>query len=163
MDFTTLKGLSNIPKAMPQSLSAIYLHTVFSTKNRHPFLSDESLRKEVFAYIGGICKTFDCQPVAIGGWEDHAHVLVRFGKEVTVSGFIKEVKRKSSVFAKELMPAFSWQAGYAVFSVDASGLDNAARYVRNQEEHHRGVGFQDELRALMTEHGIEWDERYFWD
>lgn len=148
---------------MPQSLSNIHIHAVFSTKGRSPYLTDEDFRREVFAYIGGISRNLDCQPVAIGGWIDHVHLLARFGKEVTLATWIKEVKRNSSTFAKRRIPDFSWQSGYAAFAVDARGLDAAARYIRQQDEHHRTVPFQEELRGLMEENGIEWDERYFWD
>lgn len=148
---------------MPQSLSCILIHAVFSTKNRHPFLADPSYRAEVHAFLGGVSKRLGCQPVAIGGTEDHVHCLVHFSRTLTVADWIKEIKRVSSSFVKERVPDFSWQAGYGVFSVEAAGLDRAAAYVRTQEAHHQKRSFQDEFRALMVEHGIEWDERYVWD
>lgn len=77
--------------------------------------------------------------------------------------WIKEVKRVSSVFTKERIPDFSWQGGYAVFSVSPEGIERVTAYIRGQEEHHRKIAFQDELRELLSEHGIDWDERYVWD
>ena len=148
---------------MPQSLSCILIHAVFSTKKRHPFLADPDFRSEVHAYIGGISKRLGCPPVAIGGVEDHVHALVWFSRTVTVADWIKEIKRVSCSFAKGREPRFGWQAGYGVYSVDLHGLDCAAAYVRNQEQHHKKVTFQEELRQLMAEHGLEWDERYIWD
>ena len=58
---------------------------------------------------------------------------------------------------------FLWQSGYGVFGVDRQGVDRVAEYIQSQEEHHRKVSFEDELRSLMREHDIEWDERYVWD
>jgi REP element-mobilizing transposase RayT len=147
---------------MPQSLSSVYLHAVFSTKNRHPYFHGE-LRPRVHAYIGGVTKKLGCESVAIGGVEDHVHLLVRFSKTITVADWLREVKRISSSFVKETHPSFSWQAGYGVFAVEHGSLDRVATYVRTQEEHHRQVSFQDELRTLMQEHGIVLDERFAWD
>jgi len=149
--------------AMPQALSSIYLHAVFSTKARQPRLNSQELRQDVHAYIGGVSRRLGCDPIAIGGVEDHIHLLVRFGKTISVSDWIKEVKRVSSVYVKDRQPGFSWQAGYGVFAVNQAGLDAAATYVRNQEEHHRKFSFQEEFRILMREQGIEWNESYVWD
>ena len=148
---------------MPQSLAGVYLHAIFSTKHRNPYLADRAIREEVHAFLGGVSKRLDCPPLAIGGVEDHVHVLVRFARTLSIMEWIKEVKRVSSVFAKERTPDFSWQGGYAVFSVSGEATDRVIAYIRGQEEHHRKFGFQDELRQLMSEHGIEWDERYVWD
>jgi putative transposase len=154
---------ATIIRSMPQSLAAIYLHLVFSTKNRQPLLTDRDFRSEIHAYLAGITKRLECPAVAIGGVEDHVHMLARFGRTVTVSDWVKETKRVSSSFAGERLAGFAWQSGYGVFSVDLENLDRVTSYVRSQEEHHRKVSFQDELRQLMKEHGVEWDERYMWD
>ena len=148
---------------MSQSLSSIYLHAVFSTKERQPFLVDSRFRKEVFAYIAEVSKRVNCPPVEVGGFDDHVHVLVRFGKTISVADWMKEIKRVSSGFVRERNPEFAWQTGYAVFSHNASDVEVVRDYIRNQEEHHRVVNYQVELRKLMSEHGIEWDEKYFWD
>ena len=82
---------------MPQSLAAVYLHLVFSTKDRFPFLNDESLRRRLHEYLGGVTKTLDCPPLRVGGVEDHVHLLVRFGRTVSIADWVKEVKRVSSI------------------------------------------------------------------
>jgi putative transposase len=148
---------------MPQSLSAVYLHAVFSTKNRYPYLADSIFRHEMHAYLASVSKQLDCPAIEIGGHIDHVHALVRFGRTRTIADWVKETKRVSSIFAKQRQPEFAWQGGYGVFSIDPSTLDRVVAYIRNQEEHHRKVSFQDELRQLMTEHGIEWNEIYVWD
>lgn len=148
---------------MAQSVSNVYVHGVFSTKGRQPLMAESSLREEMFGYLGGVSSQLGCQPVAVGGYSDHAHVLVRFSRTITISDWIKELKRVSTAFGKTRIPGFGWQAGYAAFSVDERGLGDAVAYIRNQETHHGRVSFQEELRAIMTENGIEWDERYFWE
>jgi REP element-mobilizing transposase RayT len=151
---------------MPQSLSAVYLHLVFSTKDRRPFLRDKSTRDAIHSYLGSVSKQVDCAPILIGGVEDHVHVLARFGRSITQAEWVKELKRVSNIWLKERGPDytdFAWQGGYAVFSVSQSNLEQVKQYIANQEEHHRKIGFQDELRALFRKHGIEWDEKYVWD
>ncbi len=151
---------------MPQSLSAVYLHAVFSTKERRPFLDDVALRTELHAYLGGISRQLECPPLMIGGVADHVHLLARFGRTITQADWVKEVKRVSSAWLKEHdahCHDFAWQAGYGVFSVSASRLDAVREYIVGQEAHHRKSTFQDEFRALLHKHGVEWDERYVWD
>src|ERR1044072_9163154 len=102
---------------MPQSLSAVYLHLIFSTKERRPSLSDQSLRKDLHAELGGITKTLECPPIVIGGVEDHVHLLCRFGRTITQADWVKELKRVSNLWLKEEggIANFEWQAGYADF------------------------------------------------
>lgn len=150
---------------MPQSLSAVYIHLVFSTKERRPFLRDDRVRSELHSYLGGISKQLECPPIKIGGVEDHVHLLTRFGRKITQADWVKELKRGSNLWLKQEfgLADFEWQGGYADFSVSASNLDRVKRYVANQEQHHRKISFQDEVRGLLRKHQIEWDERYIWD
>jgi putative transposase len=151
---------------MPQSLAAIFLHLVFSTKNRQPFLRNTNIREEAHRLIGGASKTLDCPPLIVGGVEDHVHVLCRFGRTITLADWVKELKRVSNQQIKQFGPGiseFQWQGGYAAFSVSQSNVDAVKRYIANQDEHHRKVNFQDELRTLLREYQQEWDERYAWD
>ncbi len=150
---------------MPQSLSAVYIHLVFSTKHRQPFLRDAVLRKDLHSFMGGTSKTLGCPPLIVGGVEDHIHLLARFGRTITQAEWVKELKRVSNLWLKEEsgLTNFDWQAGYADFSVSQSNLEQVKIYTANQEEHHRKMSFQDEVRALLTKHEMEWDERYIWD
>lgn len=98
---------------MPQSLSAMYFHLVFSTKERRASLQDGALREAMHAYLGGIAKRLDCAPLRIGGVADHVHVLGRLGRNITQANLVKELKRVSSLWIKEQgpsMPAFSGRA-----------------------------------------------------
>jgi putative transposase len=150
---------------MPQSLSAVYIHLIFSTKDRYPFLKDEELQKDLHAYLGGISRELDCPPLRVGGVEDHIHLLARFGREITQAEWIKELKRVSNIWLKTEggLREFQWQAGYADFSVSASNLERVKRYIENQKEHHKRMGFQDEVRTFLSKYKFEWDERYVWD
>jgi len=161
------KGVAtNRRENMPQSLSMVYIHLVFSTKERRPFLRDHSVRRKVHAYLGEVSKRLDCPPILAGGVEDHIHILARFGRTITQAEWVKELKRVSNQWLKEQSPDFAdfeWQGGYADFSVTQSNLEEVKQYIACQEEHHRKMTFQEELRALLRKHQIEWDERYVWD
>lgn len=151
---------------MPQSLSAVYIHLVFSTKERRPFLKDRATREALHAYLGGISKRLDCQPIIVGGMEDHLHLLAKFGRTITQAEWVKELKRVSNLWLKEQdrgYADFQWQGGYSAFSVSQSNLEAVNEYIANQEEHHRKLNFQDELRKLLRKHDVEWDERYVWE
>lgn len=150
---------------MPQSLSAVYIHLIFSTKEHLPFLRDETIRSSLHSYLGSISKKLQCPPILIGGEEDHVNVLARFGRTITQAERVKELKRVSNIWLKKQgeFEGFEWQGGYADFSVSQSKLERVKQYIANQQEHHRRISFQDEVRSLLKKHQVEWDERYIWD
>ncbi len=151
---------------MSQALSAVYLHLVFSTKERHPFFRDRTVRESLHAYLGSVSKQLDCPVMLAGGVEDHVHLLARFGRTIAQADWVKELKRVSNAWLKQQGRDyfdFEWQGGYAVFSVSPSNLEKVRAYIARQEEHHKKTGFQEELRALLLKHNLEWDERYLWD
>ena len=142
------------------------MHTVFSTKDRRPFLRDTALRQEMHCYLGGILKHLDCQPFIVGGVEDHVHLLASLSRAGTAAEMVKEVKRGSSLWAKEReagLRDFGWQNGYGMFSIGASQIEDVRRYIAEQEQHHRKVSFQDEFRLLLKRYELAYDERYVWD
>ena len=148
---------------MPQSLSNVIVHLVFSTKNRTEWLTPK-IRDELFAYLVGILKDIGCTPVQVGGHVDHVHALFALARTRSMAQVVEEVKTGSSKWLKTKgVSSFAWQVGYAVFSVSMTDVDSTVAYVRNQEEHHKVVSFIDEFRALMKEAEIEIDERYVWD
>ncbi len=151
---------------MPQSLSCVHLHLVFSTKERRAFLRDRALRDELHAYLGGISRELECPPIKIGGVEDHVHVLARLGRTIAQADWVKELKRVSTIWLKargRALADFQWQGGYATFSVSQSKVPQVIQYIETQEEHHHGQSFQDELRALLQKHNLDFEERYLWD
>ena len=152
--------------AVPQSLAKILVHAVFSTKDRQPFLRDKPLREELHHYLGGILINLECQPVIVGGVEDHVHVLCALSRTCHASEMIKEVKRGSSLWMKTKSPDladFAWQNGYGIFSIGFSQIESARDYIAGQEKHHHKMSFQDEFRQLLRRYKIEFDERYVWD
>jgi putative transposase len=151
---------------MAQSLAQIYLHIVFSTKNRKPFLQHAPSRKRLHKFLAKTCNKLDSHCLECGGVEDHVHLLCRLSKTMSASDLIKELKRVSSVWVKgELtnLRGFYWQNGYGAFSVSPSHVAPLQKYIANQEEHHRRESFQDEFRRLLRKYGVEFDERYVWD
>ena len=149
-----------------QSLTAIYVHIVFSTKDREPFLSDPAVRAGLHAQLGEISNRLGCPAIVTGGIDDHIHQLGHLGRTVSPADWVKELKRVSNLWLKEQgdqFKSFEWQRGYAGFSVSQSNVDQVKDYILNQEEHHRKQSFQDELRALLRKHNLAWDERYLWD
>jgi putative transposase len=151
---------------MPQSLAKVYLHLVFSTKNRHPFLKDKALRDACHGYLAGTCKARRSPSLIVGGVEDHVHILCMLSREESIAVLVRELKRESSKALKLKAPSlrgFYWQAGYGAFSVSPSHVEALKRYIANQEEHHRKETFQDEFRRLLRKYSVEYDERYVWD
>ena len=151
---------------MSQSLAQVYLHIVFSTKNRFPFLDDNELRDEMHRYVGGTCNNLVCPVLRVGGVADHIHILCRLGRRITIADLVKELKRESSKWLKTKsarLADFHWQAGYGAFSISPAHVDALRVYIDNQEEHHRITSFQEEFRTLLTKYGLEWDETFVWD
>jgi REP element-mobilizing transposase RayT len=151
---------------MPQSLVQIYLHLVFSTKHREPFLRDPLIREEMHGYLKGILDNLGCPRLKIGGVEDHVHILCQISQNVSLVDLIRDLKRDSTKWIKSQYPTqqhFHWQAGYGAFSVSPAHIDVLCEYIAKQEDHHRQVSFQEEFRKLCLKYGIALDERYVWD
>ncbi len=150
---------------MPQSLVQIYVHLVFSSKDRRPFLRDKPFRERLHAYLVGACKGQECPSLQIGGVEEHVHLLVRLGKTVDIATLIRELKKESTkwVKAESNLGDFHWQSGYGAFSISPTHVEPVTEYIRNQEKHHKMESFQDEFRRLCKKNNIEIDERYVWD
>ena len=129
---------------MPQSLSAVYIHLVFLTKNRQPFLRDVEMRTRLHSQLGGISKTLGCALILTGGVEDHVHLLARFGRTITQAEWVKELKRVSNLWLKDVYEVrdFEWLGGYADFSVSESNLEQVKHYIAHQEQHHRKISFR---------------------
>lgn len=151
---------------MPQSHAQVWVHLVFSTKDRRPFLRKDSFRTEMFRMLSHQVNESKCTSASVGGYFDHVHLLLGLSRTITIAKLVENVKTETSKWAKHHQdgsPAFSWQAGYGVFSVSHSLLDSVDKYIRNQIEHHAKVTFQDEYRRICEQHNIEIDERYVWD
>jgi REP element-mobilizing transposase RayT len=150
---------------MSQSLVMNLIHLVYSTKQRQHWIA-EAHRNGLLGYQAGIFQNWESPAIVIGGTEDHVHALFALSKNHALKKIVEEVKKGSSKWMKTdgpKNPVFQWQAGYGAFSVSASNLDEVRRYIENQEEHHRRMTYQDELRALFGRHGIAFEERFVWD
>jgi putative transposase len=151
---------------VPQSLSNILIHVVFSTKHRHPHLRTPELRGTMTGYMVGILRNIQCPSLIVGVVEDHVHLLCSLHRTVTVAGLVEKVKTSSSARIKEedaTLKEFHWQNGYGAFSVSPSNIEQVQRYIAGQEEHHRRRTFQEEYRLMLERHGIRYDEQYVWD
>ena len=150
---------------MPQSLAKIYVHLIFSTKNREPLL-DDAVRADLHPDLGGILRDLDSPLLEINSEPDHAHALFVRARTHALSDVVGELKRGSSVWLKTKGAAFErfhWQNGYGAFSVSQSGVDDVRESIRGQHEHHKRVSFQEEFRSFLRRYEIEFDERYVWD
>lgn len=159
-----LKGRP-IDERMPQSLARIYLHLIFSTKDRAPTITDE-IRDPLHGYMATVLKNLGCHANLINSVEDHVHLLFELGRTVAVSKVVEDIKKSSSKWIKTQpggVADFAWQNGYGVFSVSHSNFEAVRDYIANQREHHRKRTFQEELRTLLEKHGVDYDERYIWD
>lgn len=151
---------------MSQSLTQLYVHLVFSTKHRRPFLDDAAFRERAHGYLVGICDGQSSPSLAVGGTEDHVHLLVRLAKTLDVASFVRELKRDSTKWIKAENPRlaeFHWQEGYGAFSVSPSHSEALRDCIAGQVEHHRRESFQDEFRRICKKYGIAIEERYVWD
>jgi REP element-mobilizing transposase RayT len=150
---------------MPQSLSSVWVHLVFSTKKREPFIR-APIESQLHAYATTVLKNANCPAMTMNGTADHLHVLFNLSRTLTVADIVEELKTSTSKWIKTKGPSlhgFQWQAGYGAFSVSQSNADQVVDYIRSQKEHHQQLSFQDELRALFRKHNIPFDEQYVWD
>jgi REP element-mobilizing transposase RayT len=130
-----------------------FLHIVFSTKDRLKLIPKEK-QPRTWAYLAGICHQHKIFVHEIGGMEDHVHMLIQLPPTIALADAVQEIKGSSS---KWMGKDFAWQRGYGAFSVCRSTLDRVARYIRNQEAHHRKMSFEEEFIALLEKHGVPYD------
>jgi len=150
---------------MSQSLTQLYVHLVFSTKNRAHIILPE-VQAELYSYMGGILNNIDCTPIQIGGITDHMHILSCLSKKITLINMVEEVKRSSSKWLKTKSPElaeFYWQNGYGAFTVGHTQIPIVVKYIQNQQQHHAKRSFQDEYRLFLRKYQIPFDEKYVWD
>jgi putative transposase len=150
---------------MPQSLSKVTLHIIFSTKNREPWL-DRDVRPRMHAYLATICRDLGAELVRVGGVADHVHIVTTLPRTLSQAELIEQAKKTSSKWIKTLNPryrGFFWQRGYSAFSVSSSQLDAVLQYIEAQQAHHRRRTFQEEYLELLRKHEVDFAERYLWD
>lgn len=149
---------------MSHTYSNLLVHVIFSTQERRPAIAAE-VQPDLLAYIGGIVRGLHGIALAVGGTNDHVHVLMRLPQDASVAEVVRVVETNSSRWIHEKWPeraAFSWQKGYGAFSVGESSADDVIKYISEQPIHHRHRSFQEEFLAFLKKNGIEYDERYIW-
>lgn len=149
---------------MGDAYTSCHIHYIFSTKERRPLLTPD-LRPRLWAYLGGIARENGMGTVAIGGTNDHVHLLIRLPATLSLAKGVQLLKAGSSKWMHTTYPGlrlFAWQTGYGAFSLSTSSLPNAVAYIEQQEEHHRVHTFQEELLAFLKRNNVDYDERYFW-
>ncbi len=150
---------------MPQSLSRILIHLVFSTKNRERSLTP-AIQTELHPYLAATLDNIECPSLQVGGVEDHVHLFFGLSRTRTIADVVETVKTSSSKWIKSKdaeFAGFHWQSGYGAFSVSQSDADAVIAYIRNQAHHHQKMTFQDEYRRLLERYHVAFDEKYVWD
>ncbi len=150
---------------MPQSLSLVIIHVIFSTRERRPFLNKE-IRSSAHAYLSQLARNAGCECFRVGGVEDHVHLAVRLSRTMSIAELIEKLKTPSSKWLKSQpngTKSFSWQRGYGCFSVGPRDLDALVEYIDKQEQRHQKKSFQQEFRDLLKSYGVAYDEAYVWD
>ena len=141
---------------MSHSLTRIWIHAVFSTKDRQPLLKDK-MRASLLAHIQEELEDQGCGVRIINGTNDHIHVLFLLSKEHSIAQIMKSIKGESShwINGGDLIPQkFAWQVGYGGFSVSESIVNKVEKYIRDQQEHHRTMTFAEEYQKLLTNHNL---------
>src|SRR6266481_8635722 len=134
------------------------IHVVSSTKGRAKLIPKE-FQPRMWAYAAGICKNHEILVHAVGGIDDHVHLLIQIPPSLSLANAVNAIKSNSSRWACEQGHKFAWQQGYAAFSVSASLVPTVVRYIQNQESHHKKMTFDAEFLALLKKHGVEYDPK----
>src|SRR5438270_11614349 len=144
---------------MPQSFVSNNQHIVFSTYQRQRSIAIED-QKKLWGYLAGISKNLRCQPMSVGGIEDHVHLLIAFPSDLDVAEYVNKLKSSSSKWMKQYRKGFAWQKGYGSFSVSASNLAGVTKYIENQPEHHKKIDSRAEFLLLLQKHDVAFEEKF---
>ena len=148
---------------MPHTYAKIWFHVVFGTKDRQPIIASE-WRERLHSYLGGTLRGLGGIPLEVGGVADHVHLLMSLKSAHRIDYVMRDLKADSTGWLHDegISARFAWQRGYGAFTVSESQVDRVRRYIATQEEHHRKMTFEEELRAILKAHRIEFEDRYLW-
>jgi putative transposase len=144
---------------LAHTFSRNHVHVIFSTKDRRNTIAKD-FQPRLWAYLAGIAKNHEMIALAVGGTENHVHILFHLPPTLALAKAVLLLKANSSKWMSERGTGFSWQEGYGAFSVSASNLDTVIRYIRNQEAHPRKTSFEEEYRAILRKHGVDYEPKY---
>jgi putative transposase len=152
---------------MPQSIAQIYVHIIFSTKDRYPFI-DEAIENQLYAYIGEIIVNLNGIAFIINGTADHIHILMCMPRTESLSKCLEQIKKNSSKWIKTkadggILTKFQWQRGYGAFSVSSSQRQKTIEYIKSQKQHHTRVTFKQEYLSFLKRYNVEFAPEYVWD
>lgn len=150
---------------MAHTYTQLLFHIVFSTKDRHPWLTAD-IRSRVHDYLGGAIRSEGGHSILIGGVDDHVHLFAKLRQDKAISDIIRNIKANSSGWIHKTFPLlrdFEWQRGYGAFTVSFSQSPKLKTYIANQEEHHKKQSYREECLILLRNHGVEVDEQYLWE
>jgi REP element-mobilizing transposase RayT len=149
---------------MGHSFTSSLYHCAFSTKERRPCITAE-LQSRLWPFLGGIARENRMVAPAVGGVEDHIHILLSLPSTMSIAKAIQLLKAGSSLWLHEMFPeqrGFAWQEGYGAFSLSVSQAERTKSYIESQAEHHRKKTFQEEFLTFLKKHNMDYDERYVW-
>jgi len=149
--------------SMSNTYCSSLFHCVFSTKERRKNIAPD-VQARLWAYIGGVAREHEMKALAVGGMEDHVHILLSLSAPTSVADAMRDIKSASSRWMKETcaLRDFEWQGGYGAFSIGFAQTSVTIAYIAGQQDHHRNRDFQAEFIAILEKHRIGYDPRYVW-
>ena len=141
---------------MSHAYARNHLHIIFGTRGWRASIQPV-VQENLWAYIRGIARNYNMDLEAIGGTDNHVHLLLALPPKLSLSHALRAIKANSSKWMNENGHLFAWQEGYAAFSVSASLVGTVSEYIRKQPEHHKKMSFEQEFLALLKKHGIAAD------
>jgi REP element-mobilizing transposase RayT len=150
---------------MANTYSQINIHCIFSVKGRGSFIAKQ-FQDRLHEYMSGTLRNIDAYPLAVGGWKDHIHVFFELNPDTKISDLMRTLKSNSSKWINDekLLPGkFQWQEGYGAFSYSRSQRDRVIKYIKTQEEHHKGKTFKEEYLGLLKKFEIEFKDEYVFE
>jgi putative transposase len=142
---------------MSHSFNKIWVHIIWSTKDRLPLI-DTKIEKQLYELIKNQFIEMGCPVKNINGMPEHIHCLIRLNPQKSIADIVKQVKGSTSHFINEqnlISNKFSWQTGYAAFSISESGLNKVDEYIKNQKQHHKKKIFKQEYDEFLKLYGFD--------
>ena len=144
-----------------KTFSKLHIQVVFAVQHRNALISD-SWKERLYNYMAAIIQNNKHKLLAIGGTDDHVHILIGFRPSQSISDLMKDVKGCSSKWINDNRLTegwFSWQEGYGAFSYSQEDVPAVIRYILNQPEHHKKQNMVNEYKMMLEENGVDYDEQ----